>query len=319
MKVVYNETLFPKFQDFGLEIPLLPQRFQNILSLVKERGWDSKEVSLDELSLPTDEELLLFHSKEYIDSLKEAGSPAILKCFEFIDEKGNLLYCRKLPEDESVARIYEYVLKQVEAVKFSAELALKEKAVYFLGGGMHHARKKYGHGFCLVNDVAYSISKIKEKIDQKKFLIIDVDAHLGDGNLDLLEGRDDVEIIDFYMKDAWPFNVEGYDLPKITELSRGFNLENQKDYLDKLKEVLGSLHSEELGFCFIIHGADAYEKDELSSSQTLKLSEKEILERDMMIENYLLDKDIPRLYVTAGGYGRFAHEVSNQFLEKVFE
>ena len=54
-----------------------------------------------------------------------------------------------------------------------------------LGGGLHHAGKNYGGGFCLFNDVAITAQYIRKKFHFKKILILDYDVHFGNGTSDI--------------------------------------------------------------------------------------------------------------------------------------
>jgi len=65
----------------------------------------------------------------------------------------------------------------------------------------------------------------------------------------------------------------------------------------------------------VVSGADPYERDELPSTSDLKLSLSQLKQRDLLTYNFLKDRDIPRAYVMAGGYGENSWAVYAQFLE----
>jgi len=67
----------------------------------------------------------------------------------------------------------------------------------------------------------------------------------------------------------------------------------------------------------VVSGADPYEKDELPSTQPLKLSLAQLKERDLLIYEFLQQRKIPKAYLMAGGYGEHSWEVYAQFLEWV--
>lgn len=54
-----------------------------------------------------------------------------------------------------------------------------------LGGGHHHAGRKYGGGFCLFNDVAVLIEYLRVKHEIGRFLVLDYDVHFGNGTSDI--------------------------------------------------------------------------------------------------------------------------------------
>jgi len=82
-----------------------------------------------------------------------------------------------LPEGiEEAARI------AVGTSVLAASLVLKGKfkKAISLGGGLHHAKKEKGEGFCVYNDIAVCGKKLLEE-GAKKIVILDTDAHAGNG------------------------------------------------------------------------------------------------------------------------------------------
>lgn len=67
----------------------------------------------------------------------------------------------------------------------------------------------------------------------------------------------------------------------------------------------------------VVDGADPYEKDELPSTSTMRLTLAQMLERDLMVDGFLTKEKIPAAWVNAGGYGDHVWEVYAQFLERV--
>jgi acetoin utilization protein AcuC len=52
-------------------------------------------------------------------------------------------------------------------------------------GGFHHASKTHSSGFCFFNDIAITIEYLREKHKIKRFMIIDLDVHHGNGTQDI--------------------------------------------------------------------------------------------------------------------------------------
>jgi len=51
--------------------------------------------------------------------------------------------------------------------------------------GFHHANRDSSSGFCFFNDIAVTIEYLREKQKLKRFLVIDVDVHHGNGTQDI--------------------------------------------------------------------------------------------------------------------------------------
>ncbi|GAB4019575.1 MAG: hypothetical protein Fur0010_21670 [Bdellovibrio sp.] len=86
-------------------------------------------------------------------------------------------------------------------------------------------------------------------------------------------------------------------------------------YLKKLNQGLLTLEKKgRPDLVIVVDGADPYEADELPSTQSLKLSKEQMLQRDLMIYKFLEERHIPQAYVMAGGYGKSSWEIYSQFL-----
>ena len=51
-----------------------------------------------------------------------------------------------------------------------------------LGGGFHHADRSSGCGFCVYPDITFITHYMEKWYGMKKFMIIDLDAHQGNGH-----------------------------------------------------------------------------------------------------------------------------------------
>ena len=55
-----------------------------------------------------------------------------------------------------------------------------------LGGGTHHAGRAFARGYCLFNDVAVALARLRAEGRARRALVVDCDVHQGDGTADLL-------------------------------------------------------------------------------------------------------------------------------------
>ena len=60
-----------------------------------------------------------------------------------------------------------------------------------LGGGTHHAGRDFARGYCLFNDVAVALARLRAEGLARRALVVDCDVHQGDGTADLLGGDPD--------------------------------------------------------------------------------------------------------------------------------
>jgi acetoin utilization protein AcuC len=89
---------------------------------------------------------------------------------------------------------------------FAGELVQEgrfEKAVS-IGGGLHHAKPGYGEGFCVYNDVVITARFLIEKYGLERILILDTDAHAGNGTCEAFYSDRRVLFIDIHQEYIYP-------------------------------------------------------------------------------------------------------------------
>jgi len=72
----------------------------------------------------------------------------------------------------------------------AAELLTAHNWSINLGGGFHHAKKNGGEGFCPFADISLAIDHLRQKNPGCKILIVDLDAHQGNGPESIRGERD---------------------------------------------------------------------------------------------------------------------------------
>lgn len=90
----------------------------------------------------------------------------------------------------------------------AARLALDHKYAINIGGGFHHACARNGGGFCLYADITLAIKYLllDERIDRA--MIVDLDAHQGNGHERDFMGDDRVYIFDMFNYHIYPHDFE---------------------------------------------------------------------------------------------------------------
>lgn len=317
--VVYNIDFFPSFKKFGLNIPMANDRFfkivDNLPTSVKiiKPELPTKEDSV----FPTREDLLRVHSKEYVEGLFSDNLPGIMnRCFEYTDEAGIARYGNSYPTKEQSEDFRDHIFKKAFQVKTAFNVALSDGFSLCLGGGMHHARKEFGHGFCLINDVVLSCLSLMKEGKIRQVWTIDVDAHMGDGIIDCTFEDDRFWSVDLHMATGWPNDSEHLKMMAKANVHVPIEKGQDRDYLRLLERALEETMNlaPEPDLIVLLLGADPYEEDELSSSANLQLSLEELLKRDQLIYQYAKIKNVPISVVLAGGYGEKSWQVTTQFL-----
>jgi acetoin utilization deacetylase AcuC-like enzyme len=325
VKIVYHPHLSSHLETYGIKVPLrddrskktyesLSQEFEGQLKLTDISGWQP----LDK------DELLLVHSQEFVQALldEENSESKIKECYELVDASGKPNRFDPELAKKPLSQMTKDILLQGRGTLKSMELALFEKMVFFLGGGMHHAMKEGGRGFCLVNDIVIGIRNLQSQHKIKNAWVIDIDAHKGDGTASLTVDDSSISTLSIHMEKGWPLDIgsgEGpWRLPSTIDIPIGYG--HESEYLEKLEAGLIKLYGlseENPGMAVVVAGADPFEKDALPSSHKLRLSADQMLSRDMLVYRFLVAKKIPQCWLMAGGYGPDSYRIYSQFLSKI--
>ena len=326
--ILFDDSQKESLIEFGIEIPVLYSRVLKPFEFLKSHKIlgskiDQWHISKIEETISQDD-LRRVHSADYIEKLFSAGlEKEIINTFELIDEAGN--YYRYNPDRASfpLTQLFDRILAIVAGTVQSCRVALAKEFCFAFSGGMHHAQHAYGDGFCIVNDIVIAIRKLQAEGLIHTAWVIDIDAHKGDGTAALTKGDATITTLSIHMANGWPLDGDEYDPdgkfnPSFTPSDIDIPMAKGEDhlYIPRLQEGLNRLdrwaHPD---LAVVVSGADPYFKDELPSTSDLKLSLAQLKERDLMTYNFLKQRDIPRAYLMAGGYGESCWEVYAQFLE----
>ena len=83
--------------------------------------------------------------------------------------------------------LYTRSATEVEATRRACEAALLEGVAVCMAGGTHHAFREHGEGYCVFNDVAIAIRDLQLKQPGIRIMVVDTDAHQGNGTNSLLD------------------------------------------------------------------------------------------------------------------------------------
>jgi acetoin utilization deacetylase AcuC-like enzyme len=164
-----------------------------------------------------------------------------------------------------------------------------------LGGGTHHAGRAFARGYCLFNDVAVALARLREEGAADRALIVDCDVHQGDGTADLLGDDPRAFTLSLHGARNYPFRRIPSDLD--VDLASGTGDER---YLEALDEALDfAIPRAEADVAFYLAGADPWEGDRLGR---LALTKAGLRARDELVLERLRADGARVCVVLAGGY-----------------
>lgn len=267
----------------------------------------------------SDEDVLLVHTPEYVRKLKTGTlspmeelqmevpySPELVKAF-WLAAGGSIL---------------------------AADLALRDKVAFNIGGGFHHAFPDHGEGFCVVHDVAVAIKRMHQEGKLTRAMTVDVDVHNGNGtaaifppkgmqgsplpsaggirhdlrrsasNLEML-GSSGGELEVFTISLHQAHNYPAYKPPSSIDVHLP-DATNDEEYLGWLDQSLSSgfRHFSPELICYIA-GADPYKEDQLGG---LALTIEGLKKRDELVFQVARSNNVPVMVTFAGGYARHVED-----------
>jgi acetoin utilization protein AcuC len=208
---VYSED-FMKY-DFGPTHPLRPVRLKLTFDLLKETGvLDNSSVSIHLPRQATEDELLMVHTKEYIEEVKSFSKTGV----GYLDS-GDTPAFKGIHEATSVA---------VGGSIVAAELVTKGKVLHAFNpaGGLHHAGISHAAGFCVYNDIGVAVRHLQRKCGVKKVAIVDLDVHHGDGTQEIFYADQNVLAIDFHESGKYLYPGRGFTSESGEGEARGYKV-----------------------------------------------------------------------------------------------
>lgn len=201
-----------KFGSFyyGNDHPMRPVRLKLTYELMGELGLVKLPSSkIIEARRATDEELLLFHTPEYLRVLKEANTG-------IIPIEGST-YGLGFGDNPVFKGVFEWSCYCTGASLQAASLVAENEAdiAFNIAGGLHHAMPSRASGFCYINDPAIAV-KYLAKLG-KRVAYVDIDAHHGDGVEYAFYDSNRVLTISFHESGQWLFPGTGF----VTDMGLG--------------------------------------------------------------------------------------------------
>jgi len=275
LKFVYCDAYW--MVDIGNHVfPLMKYR----LIYEKLISWGVKKENFIESQLAHDDDILRVHSARYIKKLK-AGKLSHAE-----------MLALELPYSPD---LLQFAKLHVGGTIIAAEQAMEEGMAVHLGGGFHHAFSDHGEGFCVFNDVAVAIEKLRNLDVIQRALVVDCDVHQGNGTAAIFSKKEYVFTFSIHQMDIYPAHK-----PESTLDIGLWSGEGDGEYLEALKSHFPRLFEEfQPDVVFYLAGADPYEKDQLGG---LRLTLEGLKERDKIVIESARMLKIATVILLAGGY-----------------
>ncbi|KAK1438297.1 hypothetical protein QVD17_04104 [Tagetes erecta] len=286
--IIYSTSYDISFLGIEKLHPFDSSKWGRICGFLIENGVLEKTRIVEPLEA-TKDDLLVVHSKSYLDSLKSSLNVSIITEVPPVALFPNCLVQNKV--------LYPF-RKQVGGTILAAKLAKERGSAINVGGGFHHCSADRGGGFCAYADISLCIHYAFVRLNISRVMIIDLDAHQGNGHEKDFSRDRRVYILDMYNPYIYPLDYEARKyIDQSVEVPSGTATEEYLIKLDEALEVAGNAFDPEL----VIYnaGTDILDGDPLGR---LKISPHGVTIRDEKVFKFARDKNIPLVMLTSGGY-----------------
>ena len=232
------------------------------------------------------EDLLRVHTPRYLDNLED---PAVVaRALEF----GPAKFAPAGLTDAVILRPFRYA---TGGTLLAARLAVRYGMAVNLGGGFHHAGPDSGGGFCVYADMPVAIRTLQSEGVVHRALVVDLDAHQGNGTARCFAGDDTVFTFDMHQADIYPVPKETNDVDIGLERDAA-----DVDYLRVLSHRLpAAFEQADPDIVFLQAGADVLHGDPLAG---FRLTEEGVVARDALVFAEAYRRGVPIVMVLGGGY-----------------
>ncbi|KAL4194820.1 hypothetical protein AMTRI_Chr05g61430 [Amborella trichopoda] len=286
--VVYSPSYDISFMGIEKVHPFDSSKWGRICQFLVVEGFLDKNRLVEPLEASKDD-LLVVHTEEYLKSLRSSLNVSLIIEVPPVAVFPNCILQMK---------VLKPFRSQVGGTILAGKLALERGWAINVGGGFHHCSSDKGGGFCAYADITLCVEFAFTRLGVSRVMIIDLDAHQGNGHEWDFANDGRVYIFDMYNRNIYPHDFEARRfIDQKVELQSGTTTEEYLERLNKELQVAQSAFDPEL----VIYnaGTDILDGDPLGR---LKVSPQGVIIRDEKVFCFAQEKRVPLVMVTSGGY-----------------
>ena len=197
--IVYDE----KLKEYDLGHVLKQDRYQIFINLFKQKFGSHPDFEIVSPSYATENDLKLIHTEEYIRRVEKCES--------------------KDPYDTPLSPGFVRGTKLLAgAGKLAGEVVQsgKYEKAFVVGGGVQHATRNHEKGFGVFSDVGICAENLMRNFGVNRILIIDTDAHAGDGIYEIFSTDSRVLFISIHQNPLTLYPGKGF----VDEIGEGHGI-----------------------------------------------------------------------------------------------
>ncbi len=292
MNIFLTSDIF-RGSSYGEGHPLNIQRVWPVVDICKAFGWLC-ESQLEFVPPASKKELMIFHSKKYIETLWDAEQN------QKLSNKQKEKYKIGINSNPIFKQVYSRPATAAKASIIGASYLISKKylRVFSPSGGTHHGFKNKANGFCFVNDPAIALTHLL-KNGGEKITYVDIDAHHPDGVEHYFHSNSKIQLISIHEENRWPYTGNNN-----SEKNNVFNYRIPKGSGDKVlieiieNKIVKKINNFKTCFLIIQAGCDGLDGDPQSRLKYTNYGYWNSIKQ-------LLNLGLPTLILGGGGYNPF--------------
>ena len=220
--ILYREEL--REMDFGPGHPFRGDRFEIFPRFLRDKLAEDDNYRIMAAEPASEEDLLLICRRDYVEFTREYYKAANLG-LSLPGEFHHYHSMDNMPVGKP-GKVEEAVRISIGQSRLACDLVQEgnfKKAVS-IGAGLHHAKPSYGEGFCLYNDVAFAATYLKQKYGLERVMILDTDAHGGNGTMEYFYEDPQVLLVDLHQDPSSLYPGTGFARQTGSGNGKGFTI-----------------------------------------------------------------------------------------------
>jgi len=286
---IHRDVRFVYHRDYTHSlsgVPMDRRRAERILAFLAEEGLVDR-VDIEVPRRSSLRNLLRAHTATYL---------------EVLDRKDALLRILGMAvSEEDAERVLELQRLVTGGTIHATRLALSGHCVAVnLGGGFHHAHRDSGQAFCVYNDIAVAVARLRARGYREPILVVDLDLHDGNGTRSIFANDPTVYTYSIHNEHWGDTRAEA-----ATAIALGAGVADEVYLGTLLKTLPGVAEAFKPGLVIYLAGADPAADDVLGN---WKITAEGLATRDHFVTTLFRHRrhPLPMVVVLAGGYGERA-------------
>jgi acetoin utilization protein AcuC len=221
--IIYREEL--KEYDFGSGHPFHGRRYGSFMQLLSKRLPPGDNYCVLAAEPAGEQDLLKICDEDYIRFSRDYYQAVHAGWVSYYENFGRY----QSPDNKPIGMpgmLEEAARLIVGQARLACDLVQSGEysKVISVGGGMHHAKQRFGEGFCIYNDVAFTALYLLEKYHLERVMVLDTDAHAGNGTAEYLRGNPKVLFVDIHQDPQTIYPGTGFVADVGADMARGLTV-----------------------------------------------------------------------------------------------